>query len=225
MNIGVGIDTGDYIFDATGKTVTFLGLDTNINQIKMIVNSTHQTIIYLFADSKLGGSLVGNILSLSYTGDTSSMSDSDDLMIVFDIGEPHIDFGLGLVKTQEQSPLWTRRISPESLATAQNMTVSWADIGSVIDMWGYKKLGVLINVDANDSLDGYIRAVGEFSFDGTDNADMDNGELQLWSSGSTDNSYYRSFDAQGSPYLKLQGKVGTVGAVAADYTVSIIKIY
>ena len=191
----------------------------------MIVNSTRQTIIYLFADNKLGGSLSGNTLSITYTGDTSSMTDSDDLMIVFDIGEPHIDFGLGLMKTQEQSSLWTRRTSPQPLASAQNMTVSWADIGSIINMWGYKKLGVLIGVDANDSLDGYIRAVSEFDADGTDEADMDNGELQLWSSGSTDNFYYRSFDSKGSPFLKLQGKVGTVGAVAADYTVRIIKMY
>lgn len=216
---------GDYTFDVAGKTVTFSGVNLNINKVKLIVNATHQTIIYNFASSKVGGSVSSQTLTLTYTGDTSSMLDTDDLMIIFDIGEPHIDFNLGLAKTQEQSPLWSRRTSNETLVTAQDLTTSWVDFGSIIDMYGYNKLGVLITVDANDSLDGYVRALAEFTSDGTDDAEMDNGELQLWSSGTTDGSLYRSFDAEGAPFLQLQGKVGAVGSVAADYTIKIIKLY
>ncbi len=72
-----------YTFDASEKTITFSGA-MELEGFLVITNVTDNIIIYNFADSTLGGSITGSILTLDYN--TSSMSDTDDLMIMYDDG-------------------------------------------------------------------------------------------------------------------------------------------
>lgn len=76
-----------YTFDASAKTVTSTSF-SSLESILLITNVSRNTILYNFADNTLGGSLVGNVLTL--IKDCSSMSDSDLLQIFIDT--PNTDF-------------------------------------------------------------------------------------------------------------------------------------
>lgn len=79
----IGKDIGSYVFDKTTKTITFSNVSFTQEQILLITNTTTQTIIYSFADSALGGTLIGSVLTLNF--DTTSMSNTDKLQIYVDI--------------------------------------------------------------------------------------------------------------------------------------------
>lgn len=73
----------DYTFDAGAKTVTFDTLDSiNLEQLLLITNVTTNTIIYNFANSALGGTISGNVLTLTY--DTTTMNSGDSLQVFLD---------------------------------------------------------------------------------------------------------------------------------------------
>ena len=72
-----------YTFDASAKTITCSSFST-LDGILLITNVTDNVIIYNFADPTKGGSLTSSTLTLVY--DTSSMSDSDSLLIYVDDG-------------------------------------------------------------------------------------------------------------------------------------------
>jgi hypothetical protein len=64
-------------------TITFTGYSSlTLNQLLLITNTTKNTIIYNFADPTAGGSISGNVLSLS--ANTSTMSSGDSLQIFID---------------------------------------------------------------------------------------------------------------------------------------------
>ncbi len=71
-----------YAFDASAKTIEFVGYDViDLDRVLLITNVTDNIIIYNFADSDVGGTVDSNILTLTY--DTTSMSDSDELLIFY----------------------------------------------------------------------------------------------------------------------------------------------
>lgn len=73
----------NYTFDASAKTITFTDYTSiSLERILMITNSTDNLIVFFFDDPTKGGTVSGNILTLTY--DTSTMSDSDDLQIFYD---------------------------------------------------------------------------------------------------------------------------------------------
>jgi len=73
----------NYTFDASLKKVTFTDITTiKLESILLIVNTTDQEIIFNFADSAKGGTVATNVLTLEH--DTTSMSDTDDLLIYYD---------------------------------------------------------------------------------------------------------------------------------------------
>jgi hypothetical protein len=76
-------DVGDYTFNPTNKTIQFWNVSLTREQLLTITNTTDNTLIYVFADSTLGGTFDGTLLTLNY--DTSSMSDNDNLQIYVDI--------------------------------------------------------------------------------------------------------------------------------------------
>ena len=79
----------DYSFNASTKKITLNELTSiKIEQILLITNITDNTIIYNFADNSLGGSVVGNVLTLKY--DTTLMDNLDSLQIF--IETPNTDF-------------------------------------------------------------------------------------------------------------------------------------
>lgn len=72
-----------YTFDASAKTVTHADFsDITLEGIQLIVNVTDQIIIYNFADTAKGGTLSTDTLTLEH--DTTSMDDTDQLMILVD---------------------------------------------------------------------------------------------------------------------------------------------
>jgi hypothetical protein len=73
----------NYSFNAASKTVTFTEIPTiQLDRILIISNVTDQILIYNFADTSLGGTVATNVLTLEY--DTTSMSNTDDLLIYYD---------------------------------------------------------------------------------------------------------------------------------------------
>lgn len=79
----MNIKIDNYKFDKTAKTVTFTDYDRiRLDKIAIITNVTDNIMIYNFAGSSLGGTVSGNVLTLTYN--TSSMSDTDELQIIYD---------------------------------------------------------------------------------------------------------------------------------------------
>lgn len=77
------VQVTNYVFVAATGKVTFLDYTTvRLDSVLMIVNVTSNVLIYAFNDPALGGSVVGNVLTLAYA--TTGMADSDKLMIYYD---------------------------------------------------------------------------------------------------------------------------------------------
>lgn len=77
----IGVDYGSYSFNAASSQVT-INLPNGspkLESVLLITNVTDNIIIYNFADATLGGTLSGNVLTLTYS--TVAMSDSDKLQI------------------------------------------------------------------------------------------------------------------------------------------------
>ena len=72
-------------FDASAQTITATQFsDVGLAGIQLITNVTDNIVVYSFADPTKGGALVGDVLTLDY--DTTTMSDTDDLMILVEDG-------------------------------------------------------------------------------------------------------------------------------------------
>jgi len=77
------IQVTNYSFDSAAKTVTFTDYTTiRLDSLLLITNVTDNVIVYNFADPLLGGTVSGNVLTLTY--DTSSMDNADKLQIFYD---------------------------------------------------------------------------------------------------------------------------------------------
>lgn len=74
----------NYSFDASEKKVTLSDYSAiDIERLLMITNMTDNIIIFVFNDATKGGTAATNVVTLTY--DTTSMSDSDDLQIFYDV--------------------------------------------------------------------------------------------------------------------------------------------
>ena len=77
-----------YTFSASARTVTLTDYVTLVQEgMLVITNVTTGTMIFNFASPALGGTVAGNVLTLTH--DTSAMSNSDVLQIWYD--DPTID--------------------------------------------------------------------------------------------------------------------------------------
>lgn len=152
----IGSDIGSYTFDASAQTVTLTGIKTfNISEILVITNITDQEIIYLPSDTGKGGTISGNIITLEF--DTTSMSDTDDLQIFVQYNNDK-DYNLWVQKFIDQAPIWARYTDPEAIiSSAYEITASFADVGSEIDMRWYNRLGLWVTIDINTSVNPQIR--------------------------------------------------------------------
>lgn len=73
----------NYTFDASEKTIEFDDyVSITLDAILIIANVTDGVIIYNFADADKGGTVLTNVLTLEYN--TTTMDDSDDLLIYYD---------------------------------------------------------------------------------------------------------------------------------------------
>ena len=73
------LDKTNYTFDSTNSLIIF-NTNVELRDILLITNVTDGITIYNFACEGQTGDIVANVLSLNY--DTSSMEDSDELLII-----------------------------------------------------------------------------------------------------------------------------------------------
>lgn len=84
----------NYSFNKTAKTVTLTDFSSiRLDRVLLITDVTNNTTIYQFNSSSLGGSVSGNVLTLSCDTNTSAFADSDSLQIYYDSasGDPTYD--------------------------------------------------------------------------------------------------------------------------------------
>jgi hypothetical protein len=82
---------GNYVFNKTSKTVVFSDFAAVVlERLLVITNVTRNTMIYLFTDPTLGGTVTGNTLTLTF--DTSAMANTDKLQIFYETADtPALD--------------------------------------------------------------------------------------------------------------------------------------
>lgn len=135
----------NYTFNATAKEITFADLTSlAVEGIKIITNVTTGVMIYQFNEATLLGVVSGNVLTLTF--DTSLMSDSDKLMIIYEEPrvlslESEVNVLQDLLATMKQirkhlEPIATQdavqrqRVVVESL-TGFNANVGTANLGNI----------------------------------------------------------------------------------------------
>jgi hypothetical protein len=130
--MGKGILIPDYTFDASAKTVTFDSFaDIDIKRVLLITNVTDNIIIYNFADATIGGTAATNVLTLDY--DTTTMSDSDELQVYYDMGSlvQRIDEASATITyigyAQDGSSIADAVWSIKRIDTSSGTTIEWAD--------------------------------------------------------------------------------------------------
>jgi hypothetical protein len=129
----------NYTFNKTARTVTITGqTPISIEGLKLITNLVAGVIIYQFNAPLKGGTVASNVITLEY--DTSAMSNTDALMIIYDQpgdGEltVRIDevttytyLGYAIPGTSEASAAW--RVKRITNATGN---ILWADGNSNFD--------------------------------------------------------------------------------------------
>nr|MDD3106289.1 DUF3383 family protein [Bacilli bacterium] len=105
-----------------------------------------------------------------------------------------------------------------TLVTTQDLTDSYVDFGSEIDVKGYSHLGVYIEADVNDSETVTLDILGRHTTSG-DNYSIDGLTAKsLWTTAASDFKKYYEIDVGTIPYIQLQAKAVTVGTAAGYLT-------
>lgn len=213
----VGYELGSYDFDASAKSVTFIGLGTvKIEQVRLITNVTTGDIIYNFADPSKKGVMSSNVLTLNY--DTTPMNDTDKLQIDFMYNNSE-DFIKGVVQTEPQSNPPKYKTDVIELVTDQVVTSTFDDTGVEISMVSQQYLGVWVTYTVNDSENVELKLLGKHTNGGSDEFEIDSiADKTIWGTGATNGKKYFVFDVGTIPYVQLQVKAGTVGGTAGTVT-------
>lgn len=112
-------------------------------------------------------------------------------------------------------------------STAQDLTTSWADLGSEISMLGYDSLGVWVNLDINSSVNPRIRALAKLDSAGTDeyylpiqtisSSDVKVEDHYIEFNEDSDQKIILEIETSGHiPYIQLQVQTETVGGTAGQ---------
>ena len=113
----------NYTFDKTAKTVTFTDYTTiRLDSLLLITNVTDNVIIYNFANPLLGGTVSGNILTLTYN--TSSMDNADKLQIFYD------DVDVQPANTELQTTLYSLTETLQELTARLTVIASMSNAGA-----------------------------------------------------------------------------------------------
>lgn len=121
----------NYTFSAATKQITFTDYPSiKLDQILLITNVTDNIIIYNFADPAAGGTLAGNVLTLTY--DTTTMSDSDRLQIfIDDYVIPSTEASLTAVNFNLTT--FNRQLSSQVLTINQNVSATNTRLQTLIN--------------------------------------------------------------------------------------------
>ena len=114
----------NYTFNAASKVITFPDFTTvDLDSVLLITNVSTNEIIYNFANPTQGGTVNGNQLTLIY--DTTSMLDSHDLQIYYDINlTPSSDEAVILLRRIAQAliPIATQDANQRQRVTVDALT-------------------------------------------------------------------------------------------------------
>ncbi len=217
--IQIGKEVGSYTFDASLKKVTISGFGSfNLGDIVFIGNLTRNEMLFVPFTAGKSATISGNEITLEF--DTTSYDDGDELVIYANYNNSE-DYTLGVTKQIEQAPLDQRYTDPELLVSAQNLTSSYVQFGSDIDVLGKNKLGLTVKSDCNDSQDVLLKIVGVFD---DEEVTIDGVDVEtLWSGIGTDSSQYFEINVGTLPFIRVYALAGTVGSNPGDLTIKFNK--
>lgn len=145
----IGSDLGSYSFNKTAKTVTFSGFKPVLEEILLITDVTNGTIIYQFNDVTKGGTLSGQVLTLTYDTNTGSFANTDSLQIFYwneegqDVMLKEIAISLRTLLQQIARPL---AVDP---AGRMKVNITASDVGTNLN------IGTITTLTNANSLNGY----------------------------------------------------------------------
>jgi hypothetical protein len=164
----MNIKIDNYVFDKTAGTITFSDYTSiTIERVVMVINVTDNVIIYNFAGSGKGGTVSGNVLTLAY--DTSTMSDTDNLQIIYDDNQASslIETMVNLKQMFRSMvhPAWVDRGSNRVRETAiiESGTVTTVTTvttcGTLTNIDGYQGKQLIIDSNRNSWYNGQRRTI------------------------------------------------------------------
>lgn len=206
-------------------TITLSGLPFTITDSSQlvyikIIPATGDAQVLVNGSGGVTMNISSNVITVSGAGTPFASGD------VYEVGINDQDKAYDpSTNSQMVSPLknvWNQYTDAEVLVTAQDLTGSYADFGSEIDMRGYTHLRVGIVLDVNDSTNITLKLLGLNESGGSDEFEIEGGLTQAIAH-TADAKFSYEFDVKGSPFIQLQAIAGTVGATAGDLTLSVSK--
>lgn len=131
-------------------------------------------------------------------------------------------------RVEEINPLDQKYVGPETLVgAAQDLTAAFADLGAEIPMSGYKKLGVWLTIDINDSENARIKALAKHTSGGSEEYNLPIESIAPDVITIQDEYYEFNDDSDQLvlltietnnivPYIQLQVEAGVVGGTAGQ---------
>lgn len=121
-------------------------------------------------------------------------------------------------------------VNPQPLiSAAQDLTASFADLGSIVDVRGFTSIAVFLKIDINDSLNVQLQAIGRTKETATDDYLLPIKSVSLSAGLVKLKAGIFEFDSDTNqliiievetgnliPFIQLQIKAGTVGASAGQ---------
>jgi hypothetical protein len=221
-----------YNFTATyssANTITLSNLDFSIIDSSQIVGikvipASGNSFIYKNGIDGITIRVSSNVISLHGYPYVSPFNSGD----VYEVGINALPFekdpSTQSIKTSTLNNVWNQYTDVETLVTAQDLTSSYANFGSEIDMRGYNRLGIYIITDVNDSENVDLNVLGKHTSGGTDLYNINGiSTVSLWTTSASDDKNYYEFDIGTIPFIQLQAVAETVGATAGDLTIGIDK--
>lgn len=189
-----------YTFDASEKTIVHASFsDVGLAGIQLITNVTDQIIIYNFADTTKGGTLSTDTLTLEY--DTTSMSDTDELMILVEDGASSESVAVASIATGDNN---IGNVDVLTIAAGDN-NIGNVDIASAIPA-GTNAIGKLAansGVDIGDvDITSVVPGTGATNLGKAEDAGHTTGDTGVFALGvrnDTPNTALTNADADYSP--------------------------
>ncbi len=164
----MNIKIDNYVFDKTAKTITFSDYTSiAIERVVMVINVTDNIIIYNFAGAGKGGTVSGNVLTLAY--DTSAMSDTDKLQIIYDDNQVSslIETMVNLKQMFRSivHPAWVNRSLNRVMGTTliESGTVTTVTtvttVGTMTNIDGYQGKQLILSTNRNSWYNGQRRTI------------------------------------------------------------------
>jgi hypothetical protein len=125
----IGSDLGNYAFNKVAQTITFDGFNASLERVLLVTDVTNNTIIYQFNDATKGGTLAGNVLTLTYNTNTGAFNNSDSLQIFYWSEEPQDTALLDLAISIKRDLQMIRR-EPNMTPLGMNVNVTGGSLTS-----------------------------------------------------------------------------------------------